>query len=103
MTFSLPTVTVGVVLEDGDGPRLEWEDIELDQRDARRAIVACGISDPGGDPIGFLWAQAWAALTRKGLLEIGWSEFQRRVIGVAPMDNGDETTVDPTNPTVGAG
>lgn len=72
-------------------------DVRADQRDMRRAFVALGITDPERDPLGFPRAAAWAYLTRRGELAMGWAEFDAQTIEVQATEGAD-TAVDPTGP-----
>lgn len=86
----LPYLDMLVVFD--DGARLESH---ADQRDMRRAQIAIG-TDPETDPIGFNRACAWAYLTRRSELSMGWAEFDRDVSFVIPLEA--QTTADPTGP-----
>jgi hypothetical protein len=70
-----------------------------DQRDMRRALVALGTQDPETDKLGFPRACAWAYLTRHGLIDLGWADFDRQAAQVMPPDDEQVLeAVDPTGP-----
>lgn len=86
------------ILDDG-----RWFDAHPDQRDMRRAMIALGTQDPETDTLGFPRACAWAWLTRMGVLEMGWAQFDAECAEVAPPE-GEEgvEVVDPTGPAPAA-
>jgi hypothetical protein len=71
-------------------------DCRADQRDMRRAFTALGVQDPSLDQLGFPRACAWAALTRTGVLEMGWQTFDKQTIEVQAAEDEPVTPVDPT-------
>ena len=87
----LPYLDMRVIFDDGR----EFFS-HADQRDMRRAQVACGIANPDLDPLGFNRATAWSYLSRTGQLDgVGWAAFDAEVSFVIPTE---QTTADPTGP-----
>jgi hypothetical protein len=71
-----------------------WK-VTADQRDWQRASVAIGAQSAETNQVGFIRAQAWAALTRQQILEIGWRTFDQTCVEVL-TDAVAVTAVDPT-------
>jgi hypothetical protein len=87
---ALPYFVGRVIFDDGR----EYAS-KADQRDQRRAMVALGHDSAETDPVGFWRACAWSYLTRNGVLEISWPDFDR---DVAFVTREETETADPTRP-----
>jgi hypothetical protein len=80
------------ILDDG-----RWWEVHADQRDMRRAMIAIGTQDPETDRLGFPRACAWAWLTRRAVIEMGWAQFDAEcaevttIAGVDPLEAVDPT------------
>jgi hypothetical protein len=70
--------------------------VTADQRDWQRAQLAIGAQTVEIDQVGFIRAQAWAALIRQDILEIGWRTFDATCVEVLTDEVKPVTAVDPT-------
>jgi hypothetical protein len=85
-TDGLPVVELRVRFDNGDEYRCS-----PDQRDIQRAEVALGPASTSSTRT--IRAMAWSALTRNGVLALGWADFDRDVPWVVPVA---VSSVDPT-------
>lgn len=97
----MPSILIELRAEMEDGPTY---DVVADQRDVAKWEIqdfGCPFSDIDTRSMLALRWLAWSALSRRGLIDLKWDEFDAQCIEAGDPGGGDVVEVqaaDPTNP-----